>query len=331
MIYYKIGKYAYAQKQILTGGGCMQIKIDRDLAGITVKELLSKYNISHSLAARLKRLPDGITVGGEHVTVRRILKEGDILSLATEDLPQDENEFLVPTEMPLDIIFEDDDLLAVNKPPDMATHPSIGHFEDTLANGLAYYFAAQGKPFVFRAVNRLDRDTSGVVLIAKNRLSAARLSALMQKGRIRKSYIAVLNGKLPDKSGKIDTYIRRKGESIILREVCDDSADGAKRALTVYETLFSSDNASVVRAEPITGRTHQLRVHFSHLGAPIAGDAFYGTAETAPTVLDAGISRQALHAATLKIDFGERVLKLEAALPPDMVRLCNILKGEKIG
>ncbi|MBQ8249625.1 MAG: RluA family pseudouridine synthase [Clostridia bacterium] len=309
----------------------MQIRIDASLAGLTVKELLLKYGISHSLAARLKRLDDGITVNGEHVTVRRILSEGDLLTLATEDLPQDENESLIPHEMPLDIIFEDDDLIAVNKPPDMATHPSIGHFEDTLANGLAYYFAAQGKPFVFRAVNRLDRDTSGVVLVAKSRLSAARLSGLMREGRIRKTYIAVLNGKLPDENGRIETCIRRKNASIILREVCEESADGAKHAITVYETLFSSDNASVVRAEPITGRTHQLRVHFSHLGAPIVGDAFYGTAEDMPTMLDSAVSRQALHAASLKIDFGDRLLELEADLPLDMVRLCNIIKGEKIG
>ena len=308
----------------------MQIRIDGALAGLTVKELLLKNGISRGLTTHLKHLDNGITVNGERVTVRRILEEGDLLSLATDDLPQDENEFLVPTEMPLDVIFEDDDFIAVNKPPDMATHPSIGHFEDTLANGLAYYFAKQGKPFVFRAVNRLDRDTSGVVLVAKNRLSAARLSVLMREGRIRKTYIAVLNGRLPQNSGTIETAIRRKGASIILREVCDDSADGAKHALTVYETLFSCETATVVRAEPITGRTHQLRVHFSHFGAPIVGDAFYGSAETLPTVLDLAISRQALHAASLKIDFGERVLTLDTALPPDIERLCGLIQGEKV-
>ncbi len=308
----------------------MQIKIDESLAGLTVKELLLKNGISRGLISRLKRLDDGITVNGEHVTVRRVLEKDDLLALVTDDLPQDENEFLVPTEMPLDIIYEDDDLIAVNKPPDMATHPSIGHFDDTLANGLAYYFARQNKPFVFRAVNRLDRDTSGVVLVAKNRLSAARLTALMQEGRIRKTYIAILNGRLPDENGTIETHIRRKGESIILREVCDASADGAKKALTVYETLYSSDTASVVRAEPVTGRTHQLRVHFSHLGCPIVGDAFYGSAEAMPTVLDLAISRQALHAASLKIDFGEHSLVLDAALAHDMERLCNLIEGEKI-
>ncbi len=309
--------------------GKLQIKIDTTLAGLTVKELLAKLGFSHGLTARLKRRDDGITVNSRHVTVRYTLCEGDILSLLTDDCQDDENEFLTQTKMELDIIFEDDDIIAVNKPSDMATHPSLGHFDDTLANGLAHYFASQGKPFVFRAINRLDRDTSGIVLVAKNRLCAARLSALMSQGKIQKTYIAVLNGKLPKESGTIEAPIRRREKSIMLREVCNILADGAKNAVTAYETLFASDSASVVRAEPVTGRTHQLRVHFSHLGAPIVGDAFYGTAETLPTALDSQISRQALHAASLEIDFGERTLRLDAELPPDMVHLCRLIKGEK--
>lgn len=307
----------------------MQILIDSSLSGLTVKELLHKNGISHGLTARLKRIHNGITVNEKHVTVRYVLREGDVLRLATDDCFHDENELLTPTKMPLDIIFEDDDLIAVNKPPDMATHPSLGHFDDTLANGIAYYFAAQGRPFVFRAVNRLDRDTSGVVLIAKNRISAAHLSTLMRDGQIRKTYIAVLNGRLPQECGRIEAPIRRREKSIMLREVCEALADGAKHAVTAYENVFSSDTASIVRAEPITGRTHQLRVHFSHLGAPIVGDAFYGSAETAPTELDRRISRQALHAASLEINFGSRILRLDASLAPDMELLCSIVKGEK--
>ena len=140
----------------------------------------------------------------------------------------------------------------------------------------------------------------------------------------------MLNGTLPKKSGTIEAPIRRREKSIMLREVCDISADGAKSAVTVYETLYSAVNASVVRAEPVTGRTHQLRVHFSHLGAPIVGDAFYGSAETAPTRLDSEISRQALHAASLKINFGDRTLRLDAELPPDIAHLCSLIKGETL-
>ncbi len=307
----------------------MIIEIKDNLVGLTVKEVLYRNGISHGLVTHLKKRERGITVNGEHATVRRVLNDGDILSLETDDCAEDENEFLTPTEMPLDIIYEDDDLIAVNKPPNMATHPSLGHFDDTLANGLAYYFASRGIPFVFRAVNRLDRDTSGVVLVAKNRISAAKLTALMQSGKIQKSYIAVLGGVLSPQNGVIETYIRRREASVMLREVCELSAEGAKLALTHYETLAVDTCASIVRAEPLTGRTHQLRVHFAHMGAPIVGDSFYGTAETCPTELDCLIPRQALHAVSLKIAFGERVLTLDAALPEDMESLCKLVKGAK--
>lgn len=304
----------------------MDITIGCDLAGLTVKDLLYKNGISRGLITQLKKRENGITVNGEHATVRRVLESGDVLSIAADDRAEDENELLVKTKMPLDIIYEDDDMIAVNKPPDMATHPSLGHFDDTLANGLAYYFASRGIPFVFRAVNRLDRDTSGAVLIAKNRIASARLTALMQSGRIRKTYLAILNGRAPE-AGTVSAAIRRREASIMLRETCEDGAEGAKSAVTEYKTLFASDKASIVQAEPITGRTHQLRVHFAHLGCPIVGDGFYGSAETVPTEYDRLMTRQALHAAALEIDFGDRVLKLTAALPDDMEKLKRYIEG----
>ena len=306
----------------------MNITVTKALDGMTVKDWLYKNGISRGLITHLKKLECGITVNGEHATVRRVLYEGDVLSLAIDDRHDDENDNLVPTEMPLDIIYEDDDMVAVNKPPNMPTHPSIGHFDDTLANGLAYYFSSRGIPFVFRAVNRLDRDTSGIVLIAKNRISAARLGELMKSGAIKKSYVAVLNGVLTPSSGQINAPIRRREASIILREVCGEDAPDAKSALTAYETLAASNGISIVRAEPITGRTHQLRVHFAHMGAPIVGDGMYGTAETSPTKYDREMSRHALHAYALEIDFGDRCLKLSANLPNDMCRLCDKIKGE---
>lgn len=305
----------------------MDITVTKELAGITVKDWLYKNGISRGLITHLKKLEDGITVNGEHATVRRVLCEGDVLSLKTDDRAEDENEALVPTKMPLDIVYEDNDMIAVNKPSDMATHPSIGHFDDTLANGLAYYFFSQNKPFVFRAVNRLDRDTSGIVLVAKNRVSAARLGELMQSGKIKKTYIAVLNGILTPSVGQINAPIRRREKSIILREVCSGTEPDAKSALTSYETLAVCADASIVRAEPITGRTHQLRVHFAHKGAPIAGDGMYGTAETVPTAYDSMMSRHALHASELEINLGSQQLTLHADLPEDMRLLCSRIKG----
>ena len=304
----------------------MDIVISKAENGITVKEWLGKNKISHALVTRLKRIDDGITVNGEHATVRRVLCTGDVLSLAADDRPDDQNRFLVPTQMPLDIIYEDGDMIALNKPYDMATHPSIGHFGDTLANGLAYYFSSKNIPFVFRAINRLDRDTSGVVLVAKNQMSAARLAGQMQSGDIRKTYIAVLGGVLHPESGVIDKPIRRKQASIITREVCDISAPGAKNAVTLYQTLAAGGGASVVRAEPQTGRTHQLRVHFAYMGAPIAGDGMYGSAEVCPSELDKMMTRHALHAASLEFSLGGRRICLEANLPSDMTALIRQIK-----
>ena len=308
----------------------MDIFADVSIAGLTVKDVLYRNGISRGLITKLKKREDGITVNGEHATVRRVLREGDVLSLAAEDRAEDENEFLIPVEMPLDIIYEDGDMIAVNKPYGIPTHPSLGHFEDTLANGLAYYFSSRGLPFVFRAVNRLDRDTSGAVLIAKSRIAAARLTSLMQAGKIQKTYIAVLNGILNPLSGQIDAAICRREGSIMLRRVCGNDEAGAKLALTEYKTLLSGAGASLVEAQPITGRTHQLRVHFAHMGCPIVGDGFYGSAETVPNVYDKMINRQALHASGLRIDFGNRTVDIAAPLPSDMAILKKAIEGDAI-
>lgn len=307
----------------------MLAKVKSDFDGKTLKEWLKYSGFSHGLITRLKKLPDGITVNGAHATVRYILHEGDIISTATDDRADDENPFLVPVNIPIDIIFEDEDIIAVNKPPHMATHPSLGHYEDTLANGIAYYFSSRGIPFVFRAINRLDRDTSGVILIAKTRLAAAKYTSLMQSGKIKKKYIAVLCGVLTPPDGIIDAPIRRVPGSVMLRETCEHYDPGAKTACTVFRTVSSAGDASVVEAEPVTGRTHQLRVHFAHMGCPIAGDEFYGHASDSPTPLDGMIGRQALHASELIIETEEKQLVLRAQLPQDILSLKRHIEGEK--
>ncbi|MBQ8208584.1 MAG: RluA family pseudouridine synthase [Clostridia bacterium] len=290
----------------------MKTVIDKERNGKTVLEILKKeLRLSSKMITMLKKREDGITVDGEHVTVRRILREGEVLSLSAED--REENENLIPAEIPLDIIFEDDDIILINKPPMMPTHPSHGHFDDTLANGVCFHMLQKrGEPFVFRSVNRLDRNTSGLVLIAKNRLSASKLYSAMQKGQIEKKYIALLSGRLPDSSGTIDTFIRRKKASIITREICGDLPDAA-RAITNFEVLSSDGIITAVKACPITGRTHQLRLHFAHLGAPILGDDLYGS-------LSEEIERQALHAFYLSFPHPstEEIMIFTAPLPKDM-------------
>ena len=293
----------------------MTTQITAEFAGRTVKDWFFSNGFSNNQIKRLKSLDDGILLNGQRVTVRRLLSPGDTLSLRLED--DGDNPSLVPTELPLSVLYEDENIIALDKPAGMPTHPSHGHFEDTLANGLAFLFRKRGEPFVFRAVNRLDRGTSGIVLVAKNSKAAADLSEAMKAGMIKKTYVALVNGNMSG-SGVIDRPIRRQAESIITREVCDIDLPGAKRAVSEYRVISSGGGWSFVELNPVTGRTHQLRVHLSSVGHPIAGDGLYGTAETVPTAPDRLFDRPALHCRRLRIFFADSDILIEAPLPDDI-------------
>ena len=293
----------------------MTTQITAEFAGRTVKDWFFSNGFSNNQIKRLKSLDDGILLNGQRVTVRRLLSPGDTLSLRLED--DGDNPSLVPTELPLSVLYEDENIIALDKPAGMPTHPSHGHFEDTLANGLAFLFRKRGEPFVFRAVNRLDRGTSGIVLVAKNSKAAADLSEAMKAGMIKKTYVALVNGAMSG-SGVIDRPIRRQAESIITREVCDIDSPGAKRAVSEYRVISSGGGWSFVELNPVTGRTHQLRVHLSSVGHPIAGDGLYGTAETVPTAPDRLFDRPALHCRRLRIFFADSDILIEAPLPDDI-------------
>jgi 23S rRNA pseudouridine1911/1915/1917 synthase len=279
----------------------MQSIIDAQHDGVLLRSyLLDTLGVSHRLLTRLKQLPDGILLDGQHVTVRAMLHEGQMLTLALEDTPDTPHGTIVPSSTLPDILYEDEDVLVCNKPYGMPTHPSHGHFDDTLANAVAHYERlTRGQAGIFRPINRLDRDTSGVVLIARHQLAASRLSEAMCKGNIRKRYLAILEGIPHGHCGVIDAPICRERESIITRCVCTPDTPGAHEALTLYRVVarwsLGFHERSLVCAEPKTGRTHQLRVHFAHVGAPIAGDDMYGQPyEDIPTP-----TRQALHAYSL--------------------------------
>ena len=258
--------------------------------GATVLQVLTRdIGVSRATLKHLKFKENGIMLGGVHVTVRKTVSCGDVLSIAIEDTQTPQK--LTPSELELNIAFENDDLVIPDKPADMPTHQSFGHYGDTVANALAYRYSQMGLSFVFRPVNRLDRNTSGLLIIARSRLSAAFLSNAMKDGRIKKKYVAILTGVLPNDCGIIDTYMRRTAQSVIVREVCDENG-GGDRAVTEYSVVCRSKTHTLVCATPITGRTHQLRVHFAHLGCPILGDDMYGT----PSDM---IDRHALHALTL--------------------------------
>ena len=290
----------------------MQFQISDADDGLTVRAFLNeRLAPSVKLLKYLKYRPDGILANGVRVTVRHVLRRGETLTLALSD--GESPAALKPVALDLPILYEDDDLVIPNKPARMPTHPSHDHWDDTVANVLAFRYREMGVPFVFRPINRLDRDTSGLLLIARNKLAAGRLTLAMQRGEIRKTYVAVLEGTgLPDE-GRIERPLRRSAESIIVREVCSPGDEGAAPAVTLYRVLARGGDCTLVEARPLTGRTHQLRVHFASLGHPIAGDDLYGLS-------NARCSRQALHARSLVFPHpstGE-TMTFSAPFPPDL-------------
>jgi len=263
----------------------------------------------------LKRRDGGIMLNNSPVTVRAVVHSGDVVELAFDD---DFSSDIEPKDIPLSVVYEDEYIIAVNKPAGMPTHPSRGHLDDTLANALMYYMSSHKGDFVFRALNRLDRDTSGIVTVAKDRRSAAALSGKIEL----KEYTAVLIGEIAE-SGIIRRNIRRRYESMIEREVCDES-DG-QYAETKYERVFYGNGMSVVKAYPITGRTHQLRVHFASEGHPIVGDTLYGPREGSLY-----IDRQALHCSMMvyRLPDGSKAT-IKAELFDDIKKLIGNVYDEK--
>ena len=265
----------------------MDILIENNYEGRLVREVLQKeLGFSSSLIKKLKFSDDGIRVNGEWVTVRYELRRGDVLSLAVEDKPEDVSPYIIPVELPLDVIFEDEYVTAVNKPFGMPSHPSHGHRLDTVANALAYRF--QPKTYVFRPVNRLDRDTSGCMLTANTKDASYKMYSAMVDGKIRKTYVAVLDGVPAEKEGRLTSYMHRKEDSIIVREECPQDTPDAKIAVTDYRVVCENGGKCVVLACPITGRTHQIRVQFAGIGCPVSGDTLYGN-------VSPYICRHALH------------------------------------
>lgn len=295
----------------------MQMIITEEQNGLCVRDFIRReLGISTKMLKYLKYRNEGILVNGERCTVRYVLKTGDVLTLETED--RSSSDSLEPVDLPLEILYEDDDLVVPAKPANMPTHPSHGHHGDTVANALAYRYQSAGVPFVFRPINRLDRNTSGLLLIARNKIAAGKLTQQMQAGEIRKTYLAVLDGEMDNDHGMIDACLHRTRESIIVREVCSPDTPDADPAQTEFYVLARENGHTLVQAHPITGRTHQLRVHFAHLGHPITGDDLYGTP-------DDTICRHALHAWQLEFSHpasGER-LSFSATPPKDLQMLIN--------
>jgi len=239
----------------------LEIKTDNQLNNKTVKYLLFNHlELSDKLVTDLKK-GKYIKVNGNDCTVRNILKVGDIVTIT---VPETETNSIVPIPGKIDILYEDEDIIAINKPANMPTHPTKYHIDDTLANLVCGYL---GKDFVFRAVNRLDKDTTGIVLVAKNRYSAEMLNRQIRNKTIKKEYTAICCGVI-DSEGVIEANIKKETFNGIKRII---SPDG-QYAKTIYTPVKSQDDNTLVRLYPETGRTHQLRVHMCHIGHPLLGD-----------------------------------------------------------
>ncbi len=301
----------------------MEIIIDKEFAGLTIKKVLfDRLKFSRAAITSLKTREMGITVNGEHKTVRYVLSEGDCLSLLVEDTKPSPR--IRESHGDIDVLFEDDHILAVNKPAGMAVHPSKKLQDDTLAGRILYH----RYPMVFRAAGRLDKNTSGVVICAKNQVISAKFFHMIKDHKIRKEYLVLTESELiPPEEGEIDLCIRRDEISYIKR-VCfpaDGTETESEKALSTFTLLASRPPYHLFLASPITGRTHQLRAHFSAIGFPLAGDTLYGKESEI-------IDRQGLHALRLSFDHpatGEP-LSVTAPLHEDFQKALLTAFGEGI-
>ena len=244
----------------------IEYTVPEDYDGIkAVTFLRSKCGVSSRLVGKLKKQEDGILLNGERIRTIDKLKAGAKLEI---NIP-DEGDVPEPVSAPLDIIYEDSDILVINKSPFTAMHPTHNHQGDTLANAVAAYLLEKGQGGSFRAVGRLDKGTSGVVVCALNRLSASKLN-----GKIKKEYLALVQGTLSG-SGVIDVPIYRPDPMKTLRACSYEK--GVETAVTNWTAVENFENASLIRLNLETGRTHQIRVHMAHTGHPLAGDSYYGS------------------------------------------------------
>ncbi|MBL0387959.1 RluA family pseudouridine synthase [Tumebacillus sp. ITR2] len=314
-----------------------RLEIGEDLTGKMVKEVLrDELEMSRKLIRKLVE-GRGVLLNGEHVWLTWRLKAGDVLNLV---LPAEESEDILPEPIPFTNVYEDDDVLVIDKAAGLIVHPTTGHWTGTLANGVVYDWKQRGVSARFRPVHRIDQHTSGLIVVAKNHYAHKLLGEQMKERTIERVYEAIIHGVMEEARGLVDAPIARSDEDRRVRKVRKDGQE-ARTAYRVLERYpFSSagpeefivvpggqikPGGTKVELKLFTGRTHQIRVHMKHLGHPLFGDAMYYEGDDA-----AWIERQALHAKVLGFEHPrtKEWLRFESPLPADMEQLVEKLRRE---
>ena len=285
--------------------------ITEDNAGLRIEQYLRRRGYSRQNLTDLKKMRESVLLNGVWSYLTQTLSSGDSLVIRIQETEVSAK--IPPSPLPLDILYEDEDILVVNKPAGMPIHPSMNNYYNSLANACAYYYQQQNKPFIFRCTNRLDRDTSGVTVIAKHMVSSNILSSYAYKHLIDREYLAIVRGNVIPSSGTIDAPLSRKSGSVIERIV---DFEHGERAVTHYQVVEEKNGHSLVSLHLETGRTHQIRIHMKYLGFPLIGDYLYN-----PDM--ESIHRQALHSHTLRFahPITEEQMEFTAPLPEDMKRI----------
>ena len=289
-------------------------RITEEFHNCTISSFLKEKGYPHAVMVHLKKTPESILLNGRWEYVNTTMKAGDLLEIKL--IEDSSSEKIPPVYAPFEIIYEDEDILVIDKPANMPIHPSLNHYEHTLANAVCYYFANRGIAYTFRCVNRLDKNTTGLTIVAKHMLSSAILSQDVAVKSIKREYLAIVAGETED-FGTIDAPIGRKDASTIERQI---DYEKGERAVTHYRKINTKNGYTLLSLVLETGRTHQIRVHMSSIGHPLIGDFLYH-----PKSVE--LPRQALH--SHKLAFTHPVtgepLEFTAPMPQDMADFWNNL------
>lgn len=285
---------------------------DKD-ENITVEHYLRSKDYTSQSITELKKYKDNCVINGEWVHVNRKLIPGDTLIVTIHEDAASEK--ILPVNLPFPVIYEDEDIIVVNKPSNMPIHPSLNNYDNSLGNAAAYYYQSKGEKLVFRCINRLDRDTTGLTIIAKHYLAAGILHKRMRSRDIHREYLAIVDGLVAADEGRITAPIGRLDGSSIER--CIDYENG-ETAITNYRVNKRYSDMTLIALRLETGRTHQIRVHMKHIGHPLLGDFLYNPNNKR-------MNRQALHSHKLEFvnPITQKNLIFTAPLPEDMAAILD--------